>query len=109
MDDEATLCRDSFEGRKRKIKREDLENITSTKSTGKIKDTGSPPRSNKFESDNADVTLKKKLRKGSKKQEVLKLQERPVTLPRIAKDGLNPVKNKRKQKKNRNKKVPVCP
>ena len=38
MDDEATLCRDSFEGRKRKLKREDLENITSTKSTGKIKD-----------------------------------------------------------------------
>ena len=54
MDDEATLCRDSFEGTKRKLKREDLENITSTKSTGKIKDTGSPPRSNKFESDIAD-------------------------------------------------------
>ena len=109
MDDEATLCRDSFEGTKRKLKREDLENITSTKSTGKIKDIGSPLRSNKFESDIADVTLKKKLRKGSKKQEVSKLQERPVTLPRIAKDGSNPVKNKRKQKKNKNKKVPVCP
>ena len=48
MDDEATLCRDSFEGRKRKLKREDLENISSTKSTGKIKDIGSPLRSNKF-------------------------------------------------------------
>ena len=109
MDAEATLCRDSFEGTKRKLKREDLENITSTKSTGKIKDMVSPPRSNKFQSDIADVTLKKKLRKGSKKQEVSKLQERPITLPRIAKDESNPVKNKRKQKKNKNKKVPVCP
>ena len=49
MDDEATLCRDSFEGRKRKLKSEDLENITSTKSTGKINDMVSLPRTNKFE------------------------------------------------------------
>ncbi|XP_068715150.1 28S rRNA (cytosine-C(5))-methyltransferase-like isoform X2 [Montipora foliosa] len=109
MDNEATLCRDSFKGRKRKLKSDDLENITSTKSTGKIKDMVSPPRSNKFESGIAHVTLKKKLRKGSKKQKVSKLQERPVTVPRIAKYGWNPVKNKRKQKKKKNKKVPVCP
>ncbi|XP_068715153.1 28S rRNA (cytosine-C(5))-methyltransferase-like [Montipora foliosa] len=109
MDNEATLCGDSFKGRKRKLKSDDLENITSTKSTGKIKDTVSPPRSNKFESDIAHVTLKKKLPKGSKKQKVSKLQECPVTVPRIAKYGSNPVKNKRKQKKKKNKKVPVCP
>ncbi|XP_068757928.1 28S rRNA (cytosine-C(5))-methyltransferase-like [Montipora capricornis] len=109
MDNEVTLCRDSFEGRKRKLKSDDLENITSTKSTGKIKDMVSPPRSNKFESDIAHVTLKKKLPKGSKKQKVSKLQECPVTVPRIAKYGSNPVKNKRKQKKKKNKKVPVCP
>ena len=65
MDDEATLCRDSFEGTKRKLKSEDLENITSTKSTGKIKDMVSLPRTNKFESDIADVPLKKKRRKGT--------------------------------------------
>ena len=62
-----------------------------------------------FESDIAHVTLKKKLREGSKKQEVSKLQERPETVPRIAKYGSNPVKNKKKQKKKKNKKVPVCP
>ncbi|XP_068759365.1 28S rRNA (cytosine-C(5))-methyltransferase-like isoform X1 [Montipora capricornis] len=108
MDNEATLRRDSFEGRKRKLKREDLGNITSTKSRGKIKDMVSPPKTNKFESDIADVPLKKKRRKGSKKQEVSKLQERPVTLLRIAKGRSNSAKNKRKQKKKKNKKFPVC-
>ena len=108
MDNEATLCRDSFEGRKRKLKREDLGNITSTKSRGNINDMVSPPKTNKFDSDIADVPLKKKRRKGSKKQEVSKLQERPVTLLRIAKGRSNPAKNKRKQKKKTNKKFPVC-
>ena len=65
----------------------------------------SPPRTNKFESDHVDVSLKKKRRKGSKKQEVSKLQEHPVTLPGIAKDGSNPVKNERKERKTRIKKL----
>ena len=80
MDDEATLCRDSFEGRKRKLKREDLENITSTKSTGKIKVTGSPARSNEFESDIADVTLKKKASKRKQETRSFKIAGTPCNI-----------------------------
>ena len=109
MEHKDTECDDALTNRKRKWGIKNDNNKISSRSICIIEDTESLLTNSvgSVGSNPVDFSPKKKRRKRDRKRKLVKIQKEPERMPLPRSAGLNNVKKKRNRKK-KNQKVPVC-
>jgi len=109
MEHKDTECDDALTNRKRKWEIKNDNNEISSRSTCIIKDTDTlfTNSVDSFGPRDVDLYPKKKHRKRNRKRKLVEKQKGPERMPLPRSAGLSSVRKKRNRKK-KNKKVPVC-